>query len=295
MNHLLNLRLLCQLGFLLLNLIIFNSNIKAQSTLKVMTWNIRLNTQSDGIHAWDFRKERLAEYLSKQNSDIFGLQEVLNDQLNYLAEYLPEYSSFGIGRTDGKKGGEYSPVFYRTERFNFLQGGNFWLSEQPESVGSKGWDAAYERIVSWVQLFDKESGDTLWIFNTHFDHVGVEARKNSAALIISRIIGLASDQSVVLMGDFNIKPDNEVLKILSDSPIRLSDSRSIAYGSKIYNQITFTGFDDDSSNDSLIDYIFHSESLRTESYKVLTPNSEGFYYSDHLPVVAFFAFNADFK
>lgn len=288
MSHLFKKRALFSLGFILLNLIICTTNIKAQSMIKVMTWNIRLNTQNDGFHAWDFRKEKFAEFASEQKADIFGLQEVLHDQLIYTAHSLSEYSYFGVGRTNGKESGEYSPVFYKTDRFDFLQGGNFWLSEQPDSVGSKGWDAAYERIVSWVQLFDKDSGDTLWIFNTHFDHVGVEAQKNSASLIISRVNELASGQSVVLMGDFNVKPDNDVLKILSDAPLDLSDARLIVFGSEMYDQITFTGFDDDQSNDSLIDYIFHSESLQTESYKVLTPNSEGFYYSDHLPVIAVF-------
>jgi endonuclease/exonuclease/phosphatase family metal-dependent hydrolase len=271
----------------------FFGNIQAQETLKVMSWNIRLDTPHDGKFAWDFRKEKFVAFLKEQKADLAGFQEVLHNQLTYTADHLTEYSWFGVGRTDGKMAGEYSPVFFKTERFDFLQGGNFWLSEEPETAGSKGWDAAYERIVSWVQLFDKNSGDTLWFFNTHFDHIGEEARKNSALLILSKINELTNGQTTILTGDLNVKPDNEAYKMMSNPPSLLFDSRKIAFGSKMYEQDTFTGFDDDPSNDSLIDYIFHTQTLQPHSYEVFLPNTDGFYLSDHLPVVT--VFNLDTK
>lgn len=279
------------IAFLSLIQLAFISNIQTQTTLKVMSWNVRLDTPHDGKYAWDFRKEKFVEFFKAQKADLAGFQEVLHNQLTFAADHLTEYSYFGVGRTDGEKAGEYSPLFYKTERFDLLQGGNFWLSDEPVTAGSKGWDAAYERIVSWVQLFDKNSGDTLWFFNTHFDHIGEEARKNSALVILSKINELAKGQTTILTGDLNVKPDNEAYKILNNPPSLLLDSRKIALGSKMYEQTTFTGFDDDSSNDSLIDYIFHTQTLQPQSYEVLLPNTEGFYYSDHLPVVTVFNFN----
>ena len=107
------------------------------------------------------------------------MQEALPGQMDDLAEAFPDFSFEGVGRDDGKREGEFSAVFYRLDRFEKKDGGTFWLSETPE-VCSFGWDAVCRRVCSWVELADREGGQSLHVFNTHFDHVGVEARKNAA-------------------------------------------------------------------------------------------------------------------
>ncbi len=133
----------------------------AAETLNVMTWNIRLNTPSDGINAWPNRKDWVAEIIVKNKVDIAGFQEVLVEQLEDLKARLPEMDVYGVGRNDGKNAGEFTPIFFRKDRFELLDQSTFWLSMTPDKTASKGWDAALPRIASWVKLKDRQTGSVL--------------------------------------------------------------------------------------------------------------------------------------
>ncbi|MBO7171911.1 MAG: endonuclease/exonuclease/phosphatase family protein, partial [Bacteroidaceae bacterium] len=159
---------------------------------------------------------------------IVGMQEVLNDQLTYLQSSLKEYSYIGVGRTDGNTEGEYSCIFYKKDKYEVLDQGNFWLSETPEKVGSIGWDAAIERIASWGKFRDKKTGKIFMAVNTHFDHVGVEARKQSALLIIKKIREIVGTRPAVVTGDFNITDQNEAYKTMVTNKFVLKDAFKIS-------------------------------------------------------------------
>src|SRR5262249_3779128 len=150
-------------------------------------------TAKDAENHWDKRKEFMVEVINKFGPDLLGTQETLSFQRNFLAERLPGYGCVGVGRDDGREKGEMMALYFKLDRFRKLDEGHFWLSETPETVGSKSWDSSLPRMVTWVKLEDKQIGDSpLYFFNTHFDHMGPKARLSSARLLRQKIIELAS-------------------------------------------------------------------------------------------------------
>jgi len=247
-------------------------------SLKVMTYNLRLNTQSDGVNAWPNRLDKVITLINKYSPDVMGVQEALDGQLNDLKSNLPQYAAVGVGRDDGKTKGEYSAIFYRKDRFSVVKQNTFWLSEQPEVPGSKSWDAAITRVATWAILRSVD-GDTIFVINTHFDHMGSLARENSAKLIIKNLPQLASGLPVVMTGDLNCTRDEAPFKALTTSS-------------------TFTLLDTAPSNPPgtyctfsvgevcrAIDYVLLSKEWKLESYMVIDDNDGTYYPSDHLPVM----------
>ncbi len=268
-------------------LLFISQFVSAQKSYDVMTYNIRLNVAEDGKNAWEYRKDSVASFLREQHPDIFGLQEVLYIQLLDVMSALPDYQFVGVGRLDGKTAGEYSPVFFKASVFELVNSGTFWLSETPDIPGSKGWDAACERISTWACLRDRKTKETMFVFNTHFDHMGVTARFKSADLILKKIAQLSDGKAVILMGDFNSPVSEKAYQLLSsEHKSGLKDARVQVADSEMKQQVTFTGFNADATDDELIDFIFYNERLSAISYKAMKINENGFYFSDHLPVCA---------
>ena len=156
-------------------------------TINVMTFNIRYSTASDSLNAWAFRKDKVSSQILFHEADIVGVQEALHGQVMDLQKDLPGFKFVGVGRTDGKRDGEYSALFYNSKRFQLIASETFWLSEQPAVPGSKSWDAAITRIVTWAKLKDLETKKTFFVFNTHFDHIGKVARRESAGMLLKKI------------------------------------------------------------------------------------------------------------
>jgi endonuclease/exonuclease/phosphatase family metal-dependent hydrolase len=262
---------------------------RAQETsFSVLTYNIRYDNPADGENAWSERRHFLAGQLRFYAPDIFGVQEALRHQLEFLGEQLPAYSWVGVGRDDGEAGGEYSAVFFRKSRFSVQQSGTFWLSPTPERV-SKGWDAALPRICTWALLEDKAAGRHVWVFNTHFDHVGREARRMSASLLLLRLWEMNRQRyPVVLMGDFNAGPNTEPIQILLRE---LYDARVRSQEPPFGPEGTFNGFRFYEPVELRIDYIFTTPDLRVCKYAVLSDSKNCRYPSDHLPVYALLAYD----
>lgn len=170
--------------------LLLHTCILAQPSISVMSYNIRYNNPADGINNWDNRRSLVVSTIRFHEADIIGLQEAMRNQLDNLSDDMPEYAWFGVCRNDGtmdpKPDGEFSAILYRKDRFELLEGNTFWLSEHPDVVGVKGWDAALPRIVTWVKLKDKQS-KTGYFFNTHFDHMGESARVESAKLLLQNL------------------------------------------------------------------------------------------------------------
>jgi endonuclease/exonuclease/phosphatase family metal-dependent hydrolase len=252
--------------------------------MNIITFNIRLNTASDGVNAWPNRIEMVTGLMKFHDPDIFGLQEALVDQIEDIQKNLPDYEWFGVGRDDGKKAGEFSPVFFNKSKFILIENGTFWLSETPEKP-SKGWDAALNRIVTWGKFKSKVTGKQFLVFNTHFDHKGVEASKQSAILIRKKIEEMTSNKNlpVILTGDFNLTPELEPISIIKKY---LSDSREVTEQPPYGPVGTFNSFDWNSPMEGRIDYIFVHGGVSVLKYAVLTDSKEKRWPSDHLPVFA---------
>jgi len=245
--------------------------------LDVLSYNIRYASPNDGPNLWKNRKGDMIETLSNINPDLLGLQEVLHIQLLELTNGMKEYSYIGVGREDGKTKGEYSPILYRKDTFEVLDSGTFWLSDTPSQI-SVGWDAALERICSYARFLHRQSGNEFWMFNTHFDHIGVLARANAARLILEKINALnTSSLPVVVTGDFNLEPYEEPIKIMQSS---LEDVQKELTSTEP-NYGTFNGFDTQTSGERRIDYIFQKGFKLREADHLWLKTKNGYWLSDH--------------
>ena len=247
--------------------------------IKYISYNIRYANASDGDNAWDIRKPATKEMIEREQPDVFGLQEALIGQLQYIDSNFPQYSRVGVGRDDGKEEGEFMAVYYRNDKFKLLENGNFWLSETPDEC-SMGWDAACRRIVTWAKLEDKETGNVFYAFNTHLDHVGEVAREQSISLIVKKIDEIVKDANapVFLSGDFNSNVSSPIFDPLKNI---MKDSRAILPESEWIP--TYNNFGN--GNDAMIDYIFY-KNAEVLDFKTLNGDYGKPYISDHYPVMA---------
>ncbi len=252
--------------------------------MNIITFNIRFNTPNDGINAWPNRIDMVSGLLKFHEPDIFGFQEALIGQIEDIQNTLPDYEWFGVGREDGEKAGEFSPVFFNKTKFILIENGTFWLSETPEKP-SKGWDAAFNRIVTWGKFKSKVTGKHFLLFNTHFDHVGNEARKQSAIIIQDKMKEISGDRGlpVILTGDFNLYPDSEPIGLIKTF---MKDSREISEVTPYGPVGTFNSFDWNAPMEKRIDYIFVQGGITVLKYAVITDSKEQRWPSDHLPVFA---------
>jgi endonuclease/exonuclease/phosphatase family metal-dependent hydrolase len=257
-------------------------------TLNVMTFNIRLNTSADSLNAWPYRKDKAASQVLFHDVHILGVQEALYDQMTDLQQSLTAFKYVGGGRDDGRQKGEFSAIFYDTTRFQLLQSQTFWLSEQPTLPGSRGWDAAITRIVTWAKFRDRETKKQFYAFNTHFDHMGKIARKESAKLLLRKIKEIAGNDPVVVTGDFNSKPSDEPVQIILDiqNPDKLMDAKAISSKPHYGPDGTFNGFQTKELDNKPIDYIFVKNGFKVLKHATLSQTWEGRFSSDHFPVFA---------
>lgn len=267
-------------------------------SLHVMSYNLRLDVASDGVNQWPKRTDKVVSLINKYNPDIIGVQEALHHQLQDLLKMLPDYSYCGVGRDDGKEKGEYSAILFRNDRFGLLDTKTIWLSETPDIPGSKSWDAAITRVVTLGRFFDRDTKREFLMANTHFDHIGKEARKNSSLVIRTYIDGLltgiaTNDESkknmpVIISGDFNSEPTEEAYLMMIDhkmlpNVLALFDSRPAASTAG-----TYCGFKVGGIECKIIDFIFHSKEWVVRNYQVIADNDGTHYPSDHLPVLVDF-------
>jgi endonuclease/exonuclease/phosphatase family metal-dependent hydrolase len=256
----------------------------AQDETRVMSFNIRYDAASDGENRWEIRKDRVAGLMRWHGAHFIGAQEVLYNQLAYLSNSLKGYGYIGVGRDDGRIKGEYSCIFYDSSRYERVRDSTFWLSPTPDVI-SKGWNAAIKRICTYGLFRSKSTGRMLWVFNTHFDHIGDTARLESARLILSRIEALNAGHGwpVVLMGDFNARPEQPPIMLLAS---RLSNARNVTVDPPYGSADTWNAFRFDAPPDGWIDHIFVSSGIRVRKYATLTDSYDRKYPSDHFPVTA---------
>lgn len=271
---------------------------KSVFEMTLATYNLKVQNENkeDPDNGWKLRSPYMVKLIKARNFEIFGTQEGLNYQLDYLKSSLPNFDYFGVGRDDGASGGEYAAIFYDVTKFELLEGGNFWLSSTPEKV-SYGWDASYRRVCTWGKFKHKISGQTFLYLNTHLDCDGVTARRESAKLILSKINEIGAGLPVIVSGDMNVDQTDEVYNLLNTSGI-LKDSFKMAAKPEI-SRSTYNGFNPNktwkTSTGELerIDHIFLSNEFTVKSYLVVpdtytvtdsTGKAVAKVASDHYPV-----------
>lgn len=260
----------------------------AQQSFNVMTFNIRLNIASDSADAWPFRKDLVASQILFHKAHTVGVQEALYDQMTDLKARLPQYRSVGVGRADGKKEGEFSAIFFDTTRLQLLGSATFWLSENPDSIGKKGWDASLPRIVTWAKFKDRITKKIFFHFNTHYDHKGKVARRESSKLLMQKVKSIAGNTPVIITGDFNAEPAQEPIRLLVEAPadLRFTDAKKVSVMPHYGPTGTFNGFKSKEISNEPIDYIFIRNKVKVLQHASLSQTWGGRFSSDHFPVFA---------
>ena len=278
-------------------LIGFYENVYAITVkMKYITLNLRYDNKSDGINSWDNRKERVFQFIEEENADVICFQEVLNRQLVDINAAQNSYSYVGVGREDGKTKGEYAPIFYKKAKYEKVKDGIFWLSEQPDSIGSIGWDAGQPRIATWAILRDKKKDREFVVINTHFDDIGINARQKSSQLLKKWIIENTDNLPVILSGDLNVTEESMSYQLLIDNESPLVDTykvckkqKGVDYSFHNFGRIL-------KSQRKKIDYIFVTKDITVKSVDIPIEESvNDIFLSDHNPLISYIQLNKNSK
>ena len=267
----------------------------ARLPLRVMSFNVRFGTAEDGPNRWELRRDLVVRTIRKFDPDLLGLQEALDFQCDHISAALGrDYAFHGAGREDGGERGETVGVYFRRGRFEKLDAGHFWLSETPDKPGSISWDSELTRMVSWVKLVDADArrrgaDSTVLFVNTHWDHFGKKARFESARVMRRRIREVHPNGTVVIVGDFNSREDDEeyaeLVRAADDEGPAYVDAYRALHPLRQAEEASFHGFKG-GRDGARIDWIIHSPDLAAIEASIDHGSEEGRYPSDHYPVTA---------
>lgn len=259
-----------------------NGQPKNQIPFIIITYNIRMNTPSDGVNAWPNRKDKVAGLLKFHQADIFNVQEALPEQMDDLIASFPDFDHVGVGRDDGKRLGEHMAIFYKKDRFTKIKDGMFWLSQTPEKPGF-GWDAVCNRTATWIKLKDNRTKKVFYVFDTHFDHRGKVAREEAAKLILKSIREINTENlPVILTGDLNLVKTSEPVQLILKELNDAMDKTITPH----YGPAGTSGGFDVKELPHKIDFIFVNNKVTVLRHGNLSDSFGLFYPSDHLPVLA---------
>lgn len=269
------------LCFVALHLLVPSSVFANDESIKVMTFNIRYGTASDGENVWSNRRALVVDMLREENPQVVGIQEALREQLDFVLKQFPHFSSVGVGR-DADGGGEYSPLLYDRTRFDVLESQTFWLSDTPQERGTRDWGNHFNRICTWARFIDRSNNRVFRVYNTHWDHQSQPSRLRSGELMAERLRQIELSEPLTVMGDFNCGPDNPARTRLTD--VGLRDSFLDRFPSE-KNLGTFHGFTGESTG-SKIDAILVSADWRVLDAAIVRSRQGNIFPSDHYPVAA---------
>jgi len=269
--------------FLSLFLVVVIAGQARAQELTVGSYNVRFDNPQDIGNLWVDRAPVVANLLRFHDFDIFGTQEAKKNQLDDISKALPAYARYGLGRDDGKDKGEFSAIFYKKDKFKLLNKGDFWLSETPDKP-SLGWDATCcNRIASWVYLQDIQAKKKFYVFNVHYDHQGVQARKESSKLLLRKIKEIAGNEPVILTGDFNGDQQSEWYLTVANSGLMQDTHKQVPQ--PYANNASFNAFGKKLDGEQIIDHVFVTNHFNVNKWGILTDTYHGKYPSDHFPIL----------
>jgi endonuclease/exonuclease/phosphatase family metal-dependent hydrolase len=257
-----------------------------KNAIKIMTLNVRFDNPVDSLNAWPNRVHLICNQIDVDNPDVIGMQEVLWHQLKQMDSVLTGYGSAGTGRDDGARAGEMVPVYFKKERFDMVRTITFWLSETPEIPGSKAWGSSLPRIVTWMELVERNSHQHFFFFNTHFAHDSDSARIMSSKMLLNEIKKITDGFPFIVTGDFNMLPSSTGYGVLTgpaESIPLIKDAYNVSLKRPEGPAYTFNGFSDKPGNGRL-DYIFVRNGMKVLNHRTIVKTEHGIFISDHWPV-----------
>jgi endonuclease/exonuclease/phosphatase family metal-dependent hydrolase len=264
----------------------------ASEPIDVMTFNIRLGTANDGEDHWTRRRDMVFDLLRTQNADLVGLQEAFRFQIEEILAAVPGYGVVGVGRDDGRAGGETSAILFKTSRFHVAESGTFWFSDTPDTPGTRTWGNRYNRVSSWARFVDRD-GSAFWHYNLHLDHESQPSREKSVELLLTRVRARSfTSEPVVVTGDFNVGEDNPALHALVGGPgapagtLRAFVDTFRVLHPDVTEVGTFTAFKFGETKGAKIDYVLVQPGTQVLAAGILRTSRGGRYPSDHFPVTA---------
>lgn len=278
------------LSIILLYLLMIPFNVSNDS-VKVISFNVRYGEADDGSNSWIYRKNVLFDFIRNENADFLGLQEAMMFQIEEILKHCPGYRYVGQTREADGISGEATPILYRESAYELIEQGNLWLSETPEVPASKSWDSALPRIFTWARFRRKNDGKYLIVYNTHFDHLGEQARFQSSKAIIDHMRQHFRNNDIILMGDFNALEESEPVGYLAGNhTMPLRDAYRNLHPVKEERDMTFYGWNEHTAGTGKrIDYVFYTGSLKPQEAYVSDYHLDLHYPSDHMPVVVSFS------
>ncbi len=248
----------------------------------LLSYNLRRDTRSDGPNRWRHRRDRVAAAL--RGADLAGLQEARWPMLRDLTFGAPRHRWVGVGRSDGRREGEFVPVLWRADRFELSDHGHFWLSSRPDVPGSKDHERAVVRMATWARVVERGTGQPVFVLNTHLDHRVTAAQVDGATQIRTALDDLVGDEPVVVTGDLNARPEDEAYAVLTGGGHRvaLRDAWVEAADPDALDT-TYNGFEAPRPG-MRIDVVLLSPHWTVRRYRVDVATERGRFASDHLPV-----------
>lgn len=270
--------------------------------LRLMSFNVRYESPDDrDSRSWRERVSGAVRMIRRLEPDCIGVQEAEHGQAADLWASLPDYEFFGVGRDDGLRDGEYSGIFYRKDRFRADPDdcGTFWLSDTPETPGSRTWGNEIPRVAAWIRLLDLATGRGFYLYNTHWDHRNQASRERAAVLMAARIDSRKhADEPVALIGDFNSIESNPGLLYLTGKRARVAEAERVWEGglldtyqalhSQEKNRRTLHFWSGSREGNVKVDHILVSRSAKIEESGIVSGDEP--MVSDHFPVTARIAF-----
>jgi endonuclease/exonuclease/phosphatase family metal-dependent hydrolase len=255
------------------------SSQEGVSKMQFMTLNLRFENDRDGQNAWRYRRELVVEVIQGSSPMVLGTQEGTRGQLAYLQDHLPQYRMQASGRFWDDTC-QYPTLFYRPDRLRLMEGGEFWLSKNPNVHRSKDWDSAFPRMLNYGFMEDVESRHSFWIAVTHLDHIGAEARLRQGTIIAEWLSERTGART--LMGDFNDLPYSPVHDVLTGPKAGLRDTWQALLRGENEASMTYHDFQG-GPQQCRMDWILVSDEFRVLDAVIVRSNREGLYPSDHFP------------
>lgn len=257
----------------------------ASETLRLATWNIQYRAKKP---SWtDDRLPSVISLLEEYDFDVFGSQEPYITQIEDMMEEISDRYAW-LGECTGDPSSRkthYNPIFYKKDRLEVLEHGTVPFSEV---AGTIGYGAMYARSCTWAKFKDRRTGNIFFLFNSHFDHQGVEAREVSAEILVSAVRRIAAGYPAFLTGDFNSDEDTVPYKIILDSGF-INDSMTAVddpENAEYFSMSRYKPMETVKKTGKHIDHIFYTpNSVRIESWKLITDSYNGRFGSDHLPIM----------